>query len=220
MSDSRRIESVKQGKGRRSRLVDVVFEDGGEAIALHAEAAQQGGIYTGAMVTEEQLATAADASMRLQAREAAWRLIEHRPRSRVELLRGMARRGIPPEIAEQTVAALEAGGYINDETYARQLAEEGRRHGDGSRRVEARLRQRGVAAETARSAAAEGRTTEADAAAARTLLERWNRRSSPADTTKRRMAAARFLAARGYDADVVWRVVAQVLKGAGDDSPE
>lgn len=206
----RRIEASKPGKGRRSHWLELTLE-GGEKLSLHAEATLSHGLYAGAMVDEATLAAAQETSERHHAREVAWRLVEHRPRSRGELLTGLAKRGVSAPIAEQTVAHMEASGYINDESYARQLADEGLRRGDGSRRVEARLRRRGVDGEMARNAAHEGRTAEGDFQAARGLLTRWNRRSSPADPQKRRMAAARFLAARGYDADVVWRVVGEVL---------
>jgi regulatory protein len=144
----------------------------------------------------------------LRARAVAW--LARRDHSRAELARKLAAvaaaEGRQDEV-EPLLHWLQARGYLSDERFAesRVQARAGRL---GLRRIEAELRQHGVAltADT-RDALA---TTEA--ARARDV---WQRKfGAPAADPRERARQARFLLGRGFDPALVHRLIGG---GPGDD---
>lgn len=140
--------------------------------------------------------------------------LARREHSRRELERKLAAKvEDTPEAsaAEQIASALDdlaARGLQSDERTAEALlAGRGRRF--GSRRIRELLREKGLAPELVAASVAEARRTDLERA-----TEAWRRRfgTPPADAHER-ARQARFLAARGFEAEVIRRV----LGGAGDD---
>ena len=83
--------------------------------------------------------------------------------------------------------------------------------------VRAKLAQRGIPGDIADKSIAPLQDSETQADAARHLLTKWNRRSMPTDPQKRRVAAAGFLARKGFDSEIVWRIVGEILGRPGDN---
>jgi regulatory protein len=130
----------------------------------------------------------------------AWRALNRRERTAAELLRALAAKGVEPALAEDVVAELREGGYVDDASYARRFAAD-RRHLDGwgSERIERRLRALGVEHEHVAAALAE-RTAEEELSTAVALLER--RFPVPPSEPRDCERALGVLLRRGYELEL------------------
>lgn len=158
------------------------------------------------MVPEEDGAEAVQ-----RATEACLRLLAVRARSEHELRLALARKGCPERVVDAALEALRGYGYVDDARFARERAASllGRgRLGPGG--VLQRLRAHGLGEEAAREALAEaGGAVAFDAlAAAREALEKkglYGRPLSP----RERARAGRFLSGRGFEEDVIQRLLGE-----------
>lgn len=144
----------------------------------------------------------------------ALRMLARREHSRAELERKLALHvdDTPEASAAQQIRsaldALAAHGLLSDQRAAESvLLAQGRRH--GVRRLEQTLRAKGLDAELVATTLQQARATELERA-----REVWRRRfgAAPADAAER-ARQMRFLAGRGFDPDVIRRIV----RGADED---
>ena len=100
-------------------------------------------------------------------------LLTFAPRTRAQLAVALRKRGIPDGVADEVLARFEDVGLIDDAAFARSWVES-RHYGRGlaGRALSAELKQRGVAADEIRAAIDEQLSPDAEAAAARRLVER------------------------------------------------
>lgn len=152
------------------------------------------------------------AALSLKAR--ALRYLAQREHSRAELERKLARhlQGSDEADARQQIALaldqLAAAGLLSDARVAEALlAGPGQRL--GSRRLRHLLQSKGLAAELVSASVQQARPTELERA-----REVWHRRfgAAPADAPER-ARQMRFLAGRGFDSEVIRRIV----QGGDDD---
>jgi regulatory protein len=148
------------------------------------------------------------------ARTIALTMLERQPRTRAELARGMARRGVPEDAAAAVLDRFTEVGLIDDEAFAQAWVDS--RHagkGLGRRALSAELRRRGVDDEIAKEAIATV-TSEDEEAVARGLVERKLRAmtSVPPQVKVRRLVG--LLARKGFEPAVALRVVRDVLAEA------
>jgi regulatory protein len=200
-------------KGRNAARVVLAFEgDAREPVEVVAEAWARARLAKGDEISDAQLAALVRDDAELRCRDTAWRLLGRRPRSRRELETALRQRKFDPAVIDATIARLVELGHLDDGAFARlfvsQRVQSGR---SGPRLVRQELAARGVRGEQAAEALAPLESPADQAATARALLGKWNRRSKPEDHDKRRQAAAAFLMRRGFDSDVVWEAVAAVL---------
>ncbi|MCD0421008.1 recombination regulator RecX [Rubrivivax sp. JA1024] len=145
----------------------------------------------------------------------ALRYLAQREHSRAELERKLARHaedGPDASAAERIARALDelqAAGLLSEARVAESVLTQGARF--GSRRLRQTLQAKGLAPELVSQTLEQARSTELDRA-----REVWRRRfgSVPADAAGR-AKQMRFLAGRGFDGDVIRRVVPSI--GAADD---
>jgi regulatory protein len=134
------------------------------------------------------------------ARAVAWRALNRRDRTELELRGILAEQRVAPEEAAVVVGELLDGGFIDDAAYALRFADDRRRlDAWGSDRIERRLRALGVAPDHVAAALGEqGHADELEAAVA--LL----RRRVPAvpDTPRERDRALGILVRKGYDLEL------------------
>ena len=148
----------------------------------------------------------------------ALRYLAHREHSRAELERKLARQvpdidGAPAQ--EQIARALDelaAAGLLSEARAAASvLAGQGQRH--GLRRLRQTLQSKGLAPDLVSDTLQQARATELQRA-----QEIWRRRfGSPATDPKERARQMRFMAGRGFEGDVIRRVV-QAARDT-DDAP-
>lgn len=153
------------------------------------------------------------------AREICLRQLAVRPRTRAELTKVLVRKEISEEVISEVLDRYDEVGIIDDAAFARAWVSS-RHHGRGlARRALANeLRQRGVDAEVA-DEALEAVDEEAEAAAARALVDRKLRTASGTpDAVFRRLVA--MLARKGYPAGIAIRAVKDALAARDAEAAE
>ncbi len=132
---------------RRHRLTQL-YIDGEEAVKIDTETFLRSGLRPGDELTDEEFHELIEASEAHRAKERALYLLEHRSHSKKELTEKIARAGLSREAAETAAGRMEELGLINDEDYARRLAQElFTRRGWGAMRVGQELRRKGIGQE-------------------------------------------------------------------------
>jgi regulatory protein len=143
----------------------------------------------------------ADPAERLErARALAWRALNRRDRTELELRGILAEKRVAPEEAAVVVAELVEGGFLDDGAFAQRFAEDRRRlDAWGAERIERRLRGLGVAPEHIAAALGE-QDHESELEAALALL----RRRFPAvpATPRERDRALGMLVRKGYELEL------------------
>lgn len=144
----------------------------------------------------------------------ALRYLAQREHSRAELERKLTRavQDLPEDTAQAQISAaldeLAAKGLLSEERTAQSvLLSQGRRF--GTRRLRQTLQAKGLAPDLVADTLQQARSTELERA-----REVWQRRfgQPPADAAER-ARQMRFMAGRGFEADIIRRVV----RGADDD---
>ena len=139
-------------------------------------------------------------------------------RSRHELRDKLAKRDVPPELAERLLDRFTEVGLINDDAFARAWVESRQRSRGLARRALAQeLRRKGVDDETARSALDDLDPADEEEAA-RALVRKKLRTLRGVDATTATRRLAGLLARKGYPSGMAFAVVRDEL-GAVDDDP-
>jgi regulatory protein len=126
-----------------------------------------------------------------------------RAQSERELERKLAARDIPPGVAAEALAFARSYGFTDDAGLARYLCEQLRESGYGSRRVQEKLRLRGIDQALARNAVAEAFAEEAEQVLMRARAALGTRYRLPEERQK----AFAFLCRRGFSIDVARRAL-------------
>jgi regulatory protein len=138
------IRTITRG---RQRLL--VLSDGREFL-FSDESCERNGVAEGMEATVDLLQDLERAERRVNAHEAALRLLASRPRSENELRTRLAMRGIEPAAIEDEVARLRASGLLDDEKFANAWVEDRKRVSPrGRRMVRYELLGRGIDPEAA-----------------------------------------------------------------------
>jgi regulatory protein len=168
---------------------------------------------------ERKDAEKVDEDPEARARQVCLTLLTFAPRTRAQLAVALRKRGIPDEVADAVLARFEDVGLIDDAAFARSWVES-RHYGRGlaGRALSAELKQRGVAADEIRAALDEQLSPDAEATAARRLVERRipGTRGLPADQRTRRLAG--MLARKGYSPGLAFRVIKEALEAEGESA--
>ena len=168
---------------------------------------------------KEDSAEPVDEDPEARARQVCLTLLTFAPRTRAQLAVALRRRGIPEGVADEVLARFEDVGLIDDAAFARSWVES--RHysrGLAGRALSAELKQRGVAADEIRAALDEQLSPDAEATAARRLVDRRipGTRGLPADQRTRRLAG--MLARKGYPPGLAYRVIREALEAEGESA--
>ena len=144
----------------------------------------------------------------------ARRYLRGRVRSTRDVLTYLQRRGVPEPIATRVIAACRGEGLLDDEACARLWAEHWTRHGYASDAIRRKLALKGLDERAIQHATGLLGGTTGDLARARGLAEQSARRirrpaASSDAASRERARLARSLAARGFDSDVIERVVSE-----------
>ena len=141
-------------KQRRRRRADV-YLDGHLAFSLSLELLAEAGLHEGDTLSPQQVDSLRQADVRHQAHEAALRLLAYRPRSEAEIHQRLARRGLPPQVIQETIARLRDQGLLSDAAFARFWVETRDQSSPRSRRLLwQELSAKGIEREVARQAIA------------------------------------------------------------------
>ena len=129
-------------------------------------------------------------------------------RSTNEVLAYLQRRGVSPTLSERAVAKCQAQGLLDDRVCARLWAEQWSRRGYAWAAIRLKLSTKGLDEQSIQHATRElGRASDDEARARRVVEQQVRRRAgSPA-----RSRLALMLASRGFDADLIERVLDESL---------
>lgn len=126
--------------------------DGARWRTMPADVVVRSRLRVGEELERARLREVARELRRARAADTALRAVARREQSAAELDRRLERRGVTPALREETVGRLEAVGLVDDERFARRLAESLAERGHGDEAIRWRLERDGVAAETAAAA--------------------------------------------------------------------
>lgn len=187
------IRSVAHGRQRLLELSD------GREYLFSDEACTRAGIAEGLDVTPELLQQLEGVEIRVNAHEAALRLLAARPRSETEMRTRLAMRGFDPDAIDDEVERLRGAGLLDDEKFARAWVEDRRRLAPrGRRMLKYELLGRGVDPESADQA-----IRDIDDREIAMELARARARKAPRTTYEAFVAkVGGFLRRRGFDFDV------------------
>jgi regulatory protein len=143
-----------------------------------------------------------------RAKNAAYRLLTYRPRSRAELKQKLVDKGFDEAIIEAVVDYLEKLGYINDRQFAEQWAAGRiRLRGFGRRRIEQELRNKGIGQDIIADALCGVFGTETELETARGVAEKKLNTMNFMDRETRRRRLAGFLGRRGFSFETIRKVL-------------
>ncbi len=157
------------------------------------------------------------------AREAALKLLERQRRTRVDLERRLADKGFTPAAVAAALDRLVRVGLVDDAEFARAfLAGRWGRRPAGWQRLRQELRAKGVgdeAIEAARAVVAQREGGVDELSTATRLVAQARRRMAGLEPQKQRQRLYALLARRGYDGDLIRRVLA-LRDDAGESGEE
>lgn len=153
-----------------------------------------------------------------RAKDICLRLLEFRPRTRVELQQALARKGIDAEVVDRVLGRLDEVGLIDDKGFAEVWVRS--RHtydGLGRKAIAAELRRKGVDESVTADAVA---TVDygAEEERARQLVRKKLRTLTAADDPTKVRRLVGMLARKGYTQGMSYRVVRDELRQAGEDT--
>ena len=131
--------------------------------------------------------------------DAAFRALARRARSEAEIAAMLAARGASVTVIHRALGRLRALGYVDDDKLAAELVERWKERGFGSLRIQAELSRLEIDEGIAERMTLD---TREERDRARQALER-NFRPAEIGDRKGLARAARFLAARGFPAEVI-----------------
>lgn len=192
-----------------------VFLDGEFAFGLTLALAVEAGLKKGLVLTADRQRALLAAEEGHAAKAAALASLAARARTTGELRRTLGDKGFAADIVDDTVAALEQMGLVDDAAHAVAYARgrfAGRGHGPS--RIRKDLVQRGVAKEHIEAALATLAEAEDVAGRARDdAAKRWASLASEADPRRRRKKTLDFLLRRGHSFDDARQAVDAVADG-------
>lgn len=203
------IRSVAHGRQRLLELSD------GREYLFSDEACTRAGIAEGFEVTPELLQQLESAEVRVNAHEAALRLLAARPRSETEMRTRLAMRGFDPDAIADEVERLRGTGLLDDEKFARAWVEDRKRLAPrGRRMLKYELLGRGVDPESADEA-----IRDIDDREIAMELARARARKAPRTTYEAFVArVGGFLRRRGFDFDITAAATRQAWVEAQDQA--
>ena len=149
------------------------------------------------------------------AREIVLRQLTAKARTRAELARALAKRGIPGEAADEVLDRFTELKLIDDAGYASAWVEGQQRRMTSKRGLRQELARKGVPEDVAVEAL-DKVSDEAEYASALTLATKRARATASLDRATRYRRIAGSLARKGFSGSVTHRAVTEAL-GAGDD---
>ncbi len=143
--------------------------------------------------------------------ETAISLLSRRAHGSVELRRKLVDKGFPPADASFAVSECVRLGFLDDASFAASMADEMLARGCGARKIASKLSRRGVDKDLVREAMdgvpeRPGATDELSSAT-EALGKKLKTFAREPDVRKRRLKAMRFLAGRGFGAEIVNKAI-------------
>ncbi len=148
-----------------------------------------------------------------RAKNAAYRCLTYRPRSRAEVEEKLREKEFAPSIIRVVLDDLDRLGYIDDEKFAAQWASARvRLRGFGRRRIEQELRTKGIARDTIRVALSGVFEDSSEAEVARREAEKKLKGLARFEPGTRRRRLAGFLERKGFSFGVIRSILRTITE--------
>jgi regulatory protein len=147
----------------------------------------------------------------LKAKSDALRLLSFQARSVEELKKRLVQKKHPPELADRVIEVFKKQGLLDDEKFARLLANSKVSRPTGRRRLEADMKKKGLKADVI-SRAIGGLEDYDEKKMARELAQSRYQRIKDLPTQKIKARLFGLLARRGFRSDTIYAVVAELFK--------
>jgi regulatory protein len=201
-------------KQRRRQRANI-YLDGRYAFSLSLELVTQTGLHEGDALSPHQVDALRQADVRHQAQGAALRLLAYRPRSEAEMRQRLARRDLPEEVVQETIARLREQGLLSDAAFARFWVETRDQNSPRGRRLLwQELSVKGIEREVARQAIAA--VAEEDAALRAAQKKARHLQGQDYPLFRRRLGD--FLLRRGFPYPTVRTTVERLWREGQQDS--
>lgn len=188
-----------------------VFIDGAFAFGVHQDVMLQFELRKGLYLDVQVQQAICSAERARRARIVALDYLSYKPRTVHEVVQKLLHKGFDAAVVEETVARVSDLGYLDDAGYARDYVHRRfQTKGYGPRRLASDLKRRGVPRELIDAALTDLEDDALLAEARRHAAKRWTRLSGQVDPHKRRKKISDFLVRRGYDYDLVHRVIEEL----------
>ncbi|WP_274651478.1 RecX family transcriptional regulator [Paenibacillus humicola] len=212
----RRIASVEQDR-KEKRRYHLILDGGDEPfMTVHEDILIRFRLLKGREIHPDELKDIIRENERHRAYALALSYLGARPRTRTEIARYLARKELDEEACRHAVERLQQERLIDDDDYAdRFVSERMRSQLKGRRLLQQELMQRGVAKETAKTAAeAQGDDAETEAAV-KAARKKWPHLKG--ELRERKMKLAAFLLRRGFPAPIARRAVQAAAAAPEED---
>ena len=192
------VTPQKRRPGRSS-----VFVDGEFVFGMSNEDLTRLSLSPGAEVTREQLNKWLAQVVLVNARDAALRYLNVRPRTFREVEKRLKQEAYPPKVIARVMMLMEKYRYIDDAQYARDYAEERLRPGQyGPRRVKRELILKGIDEKTAEEAVHEFSPDRKQVTSAREYLRQKHAEPGEMDAARRKRVTDAMLR-RGFSFNII-----------------
>jgi regulatory protein len=151
-----------------------------------------------------------DAEVVKKAKGYALRLLKLRPRSRGELSSKMSGKGYGQAIIIDVLDALTQMGFIDDAAFAKAWLQYRLNRPMGFRRVERELIEKGITKDVIRGHWAEVKANYDELEVVRALAKKRVRQYNNIDPLKRKKRVMDYLARRGFQLDVIMKVIKEI----------
>ncbi len=147
------------------------------------------------------------------AKEAAYRLIKYRDRSKKEIAERLRKKGFSEDICGNVIAELKKLGYLDDTRFANALAEDILRFKPaGIEFIRSKLRSKGIPAEMADSVISGVKENYDEVEVAYKLAAAKAKRLTGTETAKAKQRIYNFLARRRFNPDAIREVLSRIFK--------
>ena len=194
-----------------------VFVDGEFAFGVHEDIVVKHSLTVGTDLTPEDVRDIEADEQYVNAKQAAFNYLAHKPRTETEVRRKLKRKDMPAFVIDDVIARLHELGYLDDEAYAHDYARNrfsSKKYGPV--RIRRELEERGIdrhLAEAATDTLFEDE--DATAAAWEHAENRWPRLADEDDPRRRRQKMYRYLRRRGFTSGTIRPILDELEQEGG-----
>lgn len=146
-----------------------------------------------------------------KAKNAAYRFLAYRPRSRAEVEGRLTEKGFSDSVIQAVLSDLDSLGYLNDHKFARQWAASRiRLRGFGRRRIEQELKDKGINRDILHEALGDVFDGSSETDLARREAEKKLKSLTRFDPEVRLRRLAGFLQRKGFSSDIIRTILREV----------
>ncbi|MCB8968620.1 MAG: RecX family transcriptional regulator [Chloroflexota bacterium] len=190
-----------------------VYLDGEYAFSLAVEVAIH--LQVGQVLSPDEMAALQAQDTVEKARHAALRLLEYRPRSRVEIENNLRQKGFDDKVIAAVVTRLQEVALLDDELFARYWIDQRETFKPRSRiALQQELMQKGVSRTLIDTVLADLDETDAARRAAKARISRWA--NLPEEAFRLKMG--NFLQRRGFNYEIVKEVTSEMWQIISDNT--